>query len=240
MPYQISVQALDAQGGEGDLSTSWDFTWKAPTRPDLVPWPARPLPNVEAFDERVKAVVFTNSENNKLEDRRYPVGIRIGQFPIRLDASETSGTSDFIKYYRSPETSSDPNHHIFFRHTTDPARNGEPLLPIVVYRQQVTNSFFLRVSGDVAQVSPMLERIPWQANAVVNDPFALIIPDRLLATRSEPSLIPRFQITYLYLRDQQPVLLGARYRYFVVRFKANREVDYIIPAGEVEIPLGAL
>ncbi len=45
---------------------------------------------------------------------------------------------------------------------------------------------------------------------------------------------------YMYLRDQQPVLLGARYRYFVVRFKANREVDYIIPAGEVEIPLGSL
>ena len=46
---------------------------------------------------------------------------------------------------------------------------------------------------------------------------------------------------YIYLRDQQPVLLGARYRYFVVRFKpVNREVDYIIPAGEVEIPLGAL
>ena len=109
-------------------------------------------------------------------------------------------------------------------------------LPIVVYRQQVTNSFFPKVSGDVAQVSPMVERIPW----MTPDAFTIIIPDRLLATRSEPSLIPRFQITYLYLRDQQPVLLGARYRYFVVRFKTNREVDYIIPAGEVEIPLGAL
>ena len=30
------------------------------------------------------------------------------------------------------------------------------------------------------------------------------------------------------------------YLYFAVRFKANREVDYIIPAGEVEIPLGSL
>ena len=72
------MQALDAQGGEGDLSTSWDFTWKPALRPELVPWPARPLPDVAVFDDRVKVVVFTNSQNNKLEDRRYPVGIRIG------------------------------------------------------------------------------------------------------------------------------------------------------------------
>ena len=240
VPYQISVQALDAQGGEGDPSTSWDFTWKPALRPELVPWPARPLPNVEAFDDRVQVVVFTNSQNNKLEDQRYPVGIRIGQFPQAQDPDRMIGTTNFIKYYRSETTSSDPNHHIFFRHSTNPERNGEPLLPIVVYRQQVTNAFFPKVSGDVAQVSPMVERIPWQSFEAFNDPFTLIIPDRLLATRFE--LVPGLPngSTYLYLRDQQPVLLGARYRYFVVRFKANREADYIIPAGEVEIPLGSL
>ena len=130
----------------------------------------------------------------------------------------------------------DPNDHIFFRHSSDPARNGEPILPVVAYRQQVTNAFFPKVSGDVAQVSPMIERIPWQTP----DQFTIVIPDRLLATRFEfgPGL-PN-GITYLYLRDQQPVLIGARYRYFVVRFKTNREVDYIIPAGEVEIPLNSL
>ncbi len=236
VPYQISVQALDAQGGESDLSTSWDFTWKTPTRPELVPWPARPLPDVAVFDNRVKVVVFTNSQNNKLEDRRYPVGIRIGQLPNALDANEMIGTTDFINYYRSQETSIDPNHHIFFRKSSNPSRSGEPILPIVVYRQQVTNAFFPKVSGDVGQVSPMIERIPWQTP----DQFTIVIPDRLMATRFEfgPGL-PNGAY-YLYLRDQQPVLLGARYRYFVVRFKANREVDYIIPAGEVEIPLNSL
>ena len=238
VPYQISVQALDAQGGESDLSTSWDFTWKAPTRPDLVPWPARPLPNVEVFDNRVTVVVFTNSQNNKLQDLRYPVGIRIGEFPQALDPNSMLGTPNFVQYYRTDVTSIDPNDHIFFRHSADPARNGEPLLPIVVYRQQVTNAFFPKVSGDVAQVSPMVERIPWRTP----DQFTIVVPDRLLATRHEfdPSQPAGNGITYLYLRDQQPVLLGARYRYFVVRFKANREADYIIPAGEVEIPLNAL
>jgi hypothetical protein len=34
----------------------------------------------------------------------------------------------------------------------------------------------------------------------------------------------------------QPVIAGATYRYFVVRFKATREIDQIIPAGEVTLP----
>jgi hypothetical protein len=240
VPYQIAVQALDAQRGEGDPSTSWDFTWKAPSRPELVPWPARPLPDVSGFDERVTVVVFTNSQNHKLEDRRYPVGIRIGEFPATLEPRAMIGTANFIQYRRSQGTSSDPNHHIFFRHTTDPGRNGEPILPIVVYRQQVTNAFFPRVSGDVAQVSPMIERIPWQSLEAFNEPDSLRIPDRLFAVRFELGPGLPNGANYLYLRDQQPVLLGARYRYFVMRFKTNREVDYIIPAGEVEIPLGSL
>jgi hypothetical protein len=40
----------------------------------------------------------------------------------------------------------------------------------------------------------------------------------------------------LYVRDLQPVLFGATYRYFVVRFNAQREIDQIIPAGEVTLP----
>jgi len=237
VPYQISVQALDAQDGESDLSTAWDFTWKTPPRPELVPWPARPLPHVEVFDARVKAVVFTNSENNKLADRRYPIGIRVGQLPQLLDANDNViGTTNFVLYYRSTETSIDPNDHIFFRETTNPSRSGEPLLPIVVYRQQVTNALYPKVSGDVAQVSPMLERIPW----MTPDAFTVVIPDRLMAMRFEFDRGLPNGAYYLYLRDQQPVLLGARYRYFVARFKPNREMDYIIPAGEVEIPLSAL
>lgn len=237
VPYQISVQALDAQGGEGDPSTSWDFTWKPALRPELVPWPARPLPDVEAFDERVKVVVFTNSENNKLEDRRYPVGIRIGQLYSDQEANNNVGTSNFVNYFNGQGRGLDPNDHIFRRKSTNPERNGEPLLPIVVYRQQVTNALFPRVSGDVTQVSPMVERIPWRIPA----DGGAVIPDRLVATKW--GIIPGQSrgMDYIYLRDQQPVLLGARYRYFVVRFKpVNREVDYIIPAGEVEIPLGAL
>jgi hypothetical protein len=38
------------------------------------------------------------------------------------------------------------------------------------------------------------------------------------------------------VRDQQPVLLGASYRYFVARFNDQREISEIIPAGTVTLP----
>ncbi len=237
--YQISVQALDAQGGEGSLSTAWEFTWKTPPPVELVPWPARPLPTVEAFDARVAAVVFTNRENGRLEDRRYPVGVRIGQLPNVLSTFANVGSSNYASFLRSTQVSIDPNSHVFRRETSNPERSGEFLLPIVVYRQQVTNSLFPKVSGDINQVSPMIERLPWSILALPGQAPRVTIVDRLIATKREIPGGLGNGVNYLYLRDQQPVLLGARYRYFVVRFKANREVDYIIPAGEVEIPVAS-
>ena len=41
---------------------------------------------------------------------------------------------------------------------------------------------------------------------------------------------------FLYLRDQQPVIIGATYQYFVMRLNAQHEVSEIIPAGSVTIP----
>ena len=40
----------------------------------------------------------------------------------------------------------------------------------------------------------------------------------------------------LYLRDTQPVIKNARYRYLLVRFTPNGEVAQIIPTNEVTIP----
>ena len=42
---------------------------------------------------------------------------------------------------------------------------------------------------------------------------------------------------FLYIRDQQPVMLGASYEYFVARFNDQREISDIIPAGTVTLPL---
>jgi hypothetical protein len=112
------------------------------------------------------------------------------------------------------------------------SRVGSSLLPIVLYRQQVTNSYFPKVSGDIMQVSPLIERIPWLT--VTNQVFVV---DFLFAGAYVNNPAKDRYDFFIYLRDTQPVQLGARYRYFVVRFNDKREVQEIIPAGEVELPL---
>ena len=81
VPYTLSVAAVDSQGGEGDPSQVWNFTWVPQQPPELVPWPARPLAAMTTFDDpntneaRVAAVLMVNSN---VFDQKYPVGIRIG------------------------------------------------------------------------------------------------------------------------------------------------------------------
>ncbi len=109
---------------------------------------------------------------------------------------------------------------------------GQSLLPIVIYREQLTNALFPRVSGDIVQVTPLIERIPWimDANRTVT------IPDRLFAGFTEyDNAFYHLYHYYFYVRDLQPVQLGAAYRYFVVRFNAQREVQEILNAGDVTV-----
>jgi hypothetical protein len=227
VPYTFSVVALPFQGTNAPSSLAQQFTWRPILPPVKVPWPYRPNPPVKDFDDqgppRVQAVLFLDY-NKRIADPRYPVGIRIGELPG--DPPGNVGTTDFVTYF-TEGTSADPNLGVYRRHSNDPSRNGNPLLPIVVYRQQVTNAAFSRVSGDVTQVTPLLERIAWQDPS--GNGTAAIVPDRLIAMGDSAPKV-------LYLRDPQPVTLGASYRYFVVRFnKVNREVAEVIPAGVVTI-----
>jgi hypothetical protein len=119
---------------------------------------------------------------------------------------------------------------MFHRISGDPKANGDPLLPIVVYRQQVANTNYPHVSGHVTQVTPMIESLPWNENANL----FVTIPDRLIASGSETWSDQNFG--FIYLRDQQPVILGARYHYYVVRFNLQHEVAEVIDAGTVELP----
>jgi hypothetical protein len=162
------------------------------------------------------------------------VGIRIGDLPQRFDAADNIGTTDPLKYYQAGwSTGFDPNQNTFRRRSSNAAINGQALLPIVVYRQQVANAAFPKVSGDIAQVTPLIERIAWTPPEPGST--AIYIPDRLIAGRWERSDNENGSV-FIYVRDTQPFLVGATYRYFVVRFNAQREIDQIIPAGEVTLP----
>jgi len=244
--YDISVAAVDDQGHIGPNSEIWRFKWTPPILPASVPWPARPPPPVRDFDElgpndtpsvvspRVAAAVFFDSDGNA-PNPRYPVGVRIGELSLNSQPNNNAWTEysdDYLQYNAGSINSgneglTDPNAGVF--RVRGGPRAGQPLLPIVVYREQMTNALFPRVSGDIVQVTPLIERIPWKINANRQ----VTIPDRLFAGLVE---YPGQGLYYFfYVRDLQPVQLHAKYRYFVVRFNDKREVQEIIPAGDVTV-----
>jgi hypothetical protein len=231
--YAISVAAVDDQGHVGNASEVWQFTWKPPVQLATVPWPARPLPPVQDFNVSgpgVAAILLT--DENFQQDQRYPVGVRIGQMnqnAQELSVYSNAHSTNYASYdVLLSSLNPDPNTQVFHR-----TSSGELLLPIVVYRQQVTNVSFPSVSGDVTQVSPLIERVPWKM-FTFRSARTVTIPDRLFAISYENVNDSGYHP--LSLRDQQPVLAGARYRYTVVRFDAKREPVEVISAGEVEIP----
>jgi hypothetical protein len=174
---------------------------------------------------------------------RYPIGVRIGELGVPSPSGVSSQpnnnaitdhTDEYLIYNAGSinsgnEGPTDPNTGVF--RARGGSRPGQLLLPIVVYREQLTNALFPRVSSGIVQVTPLIERIPWKINANRQ----VTIPDRLFAGFSEYHA-PNYYY-YFYLRDLQPVQLGAKYRYFVMRFNDQREIQEIIPAGDVELPL---
>jgi hypothetical protein len=249
--YNISMAAVDDQGNAGPLSKVWNFTWRPTTNATPVPWPARPLPTVNAFDDitppssniqpRVAAVLLY--DGNSVLDPNYPVGIRIGDLsPLGAPVpADNIGTTNFFSYsYQfsafllNASPTGDPNSMIFQRLSNNPNRHGNSLLPIVVYRQQVANAAFPKVTGTITQVTPLIEHLAYGSTNSSPNTTLVTVYDRLIAGGSEVSGGNTGE--FLYLRDQQPVILGASYQYFVVRMNAQREIAEIIPAGTVTIP----
>ena len=246
--YLISVAPVDSQGRilESASSQAWPFTWTAPVQPVNVPWPARPLPPVTDFDgvapgdtpppgyPRVVARVFYDSDGIA-PNPRYPVGVRIGQLNTSSQPIEnalTDNTDQYLFYNVNGNITADPNVGVF--RSRGSGRIGHSLFPMILYRQQVTNANFPKVSGSVMQVSPLIERVPWYHDA---DIPRVYVPDWLFAGQFDFNQLTGNYDYYFYLRDLQPVQLGARYHYYVVRFNDKREVQEIISAGEVELPL---
>ena len=255
VPYHISVVAMDVAGNAGDPSAVVTFTWQPPTQLPTVPWPARPLPAVRDFDDvpppplfggpRVAAVLLRDL--NRQLDVRYPVGIRIGRFTAITPPPETIGATNFVTYQVTAPAGlaaffpvADPQTLLFRRLSPDPSRQGALILPIVVYRQQVTNAVFPRVSGHLTQVTPLLERLPYGTTPCPNCPSpttVVTIYDRLIGAGLEfPTAGTDIAEYFLYVRDQQPVMAGASYQYFVARLNDQREIAEVIPAGVVTIP----
>ena len=111
------------------------------------------------------------------------------------------------------------------------AAKSVAIFPIVAGDQLLGAISFGTTQKERPWPPPLIERLPW----IYNPAGRLVtIPDRLFALNGETYNDHSYYL--LYLLDQQPAVLGARYRYFIVRFNSKREPEDIIPAGEAELP----
>lgn len=261
--YQISVAPVFPGAEATEFSEAWDFVWKAPAltpAPQDVPWPARPLPRVGAFHPGIGVARVTTENTDSATKPRwdFPIGVRIG---VVRNPTIPGGRPGFSRVAAWPlldrfllfaptgpgDASGDPNGHMFTRQDGLGAGAAEPLLPVALYRQQVTNAAFPRVSGDVTQVSPLIERVAVRKDVLNNGYTQFEVLDPLITGSIENGPVPGLPPLQdpvmggdndcgIYLVDSQPMVAGAAYRYFLARFKANREIAEIIPAGEIVAP----
>jgi len=236
--YTVFIKAVASDGTLSEPSNIEQFVWNpANTNFPLctIPWPARGLPPLNTSGEF------------KLSDTNLPLGITAAyyqsyQAPFTGAVVLVGGTlagSGAAQVRERPQSLSgavDPMSLIF----TNAA--GEKLFPMVLYRYQVPNSRFPTVSGDIVQVSPMLENIAYEVtnycvqfanqticytNSLLRDSY--IVYDRLVIT-------DMFQYLFVMVPDTQPVIAGARYKYLLVRFRKNGEIAEVIPTNEMDVP----
>jgi hypothetical protein len=204
--HLILIRAVDIHGNTGPFSNEEEFrtSLRRFTLLPQVSWPARemPLSTNRLFTPGLQPLNVRDACFDGL-------GIRVGTVRI-----ESAGSCSNIQLVTSSITLA-----------TD--RLGADFMPVVLYRQQVANFLFPNVSGDVVQVSPLIESIsfdpPGGNYTYLTDPFF---------TLSFPG---QGQDWNLILKDTQPVVVGARYRYAFVRFQDNHELEEVIPLGEVEV-----
>jgi len=215
--YYVAVCALSLHGDPGGFSELRDFVWAPSNSPPLqVPWPARPLPSTNA---NFLALAFYLSPTNAGAFQTAPpggVGVLVGSGNIgkevNLQLKEILGAVD-------PNALLEVN------------GSGDSIFPCALYRYQVPNANFPTVSGDVIQVSPLMENIAYQQMNNPGQGIITFIQDPFVA------LSGVYPNAFLWLRDTQPQISGASYRYILVRFDPiTHEIDQLIPSGEVDVP----
>jgi len=248
LKYTVWLRALGPHGEPSEISRTVDFQWQAPAPPPAdIAWPVRPLPPVAAFNAGIQLVDFSSFSLEQLgwagsvliDENATPVGIRVGS--LATDSGQllwgfTGGGADpgpFPSLAAGAASKMfgklDPNQQVF----TQTSDSSQSLLPCVLYRQQVANSAFPQVSGDVVQCSPFLFGVAWADLSRTKDAQAAALLDpffRWVAPQGPGS--PQVD---LYLLDTQPVIGGAAYRYWLVRFSNFGEPIQTVPCGTITI-----
>ncbi len=218
--YYVAVRALSRHGDPGDWSNFQPFIWTPSNPPALqVPWPARPLPSTNA---NFLALAFYLSPTNAAAAFKIStatpsgIGVLIGSGNI---GREVNVNVKEIFGRVNPNALLETN------------GLGDVIFPCALYRYQTPNANFPTVSGDVIQVSPLMENIAYQWSGVAGQGTNTFVLDPFVA------LSASYPYAFLWLRDTQPQISGARYKYLLVRFDpVTHEIDQLIPSNEVDVP----
>lgn len=252
--YAIRVRAVGAGETKGPWSNEESFIWSSevdfsePFDPSdcVVPWPVRGTPDAdgtfpaalppEAFEVGLKPVMNPQNPDGSVAYHGGAVRVgfvRLGKLdftpsnnwdtpPERYD--ESSGIFPLPRAKENEGKTSDLISAFYAR-----ASSNEPLPDFMLYRYQVPNGKWDQVSGDVYQVSPLIDGIAsapseFQGQPVhaVHDPYFFLLP-----------INNTNNAYHLYLKDTQPVVAGAKYRYLVVRFTERGEIGQVIPLDPV-------
>lgn len=223
--YAVFVKALGPDGTVGKAGNVETFLWAPTNGPTItVPWPARPLPATTPNFIGLAAYLDPDSPSQVLQATTVGNGVLVGfgHVASRVVGGKERAQFQMIGLY-------DPNTWFL----TNAA--GAPLFPVALYRYQTPNAKYPFVSGDVTQVSPLMEQIAFGTNGVPGQIVYTVLYDPFM-TATAVSDGNGGNYVYLWLRDTQPQISGARYKYLLVRFKPDREIDQIVPTTEVEVP----
>lgn len=238
--YWARVRAIGKNGLLSPWSNTVEFTWQMPEQylaPEVA-WPARPLPSETpafAWDSRITAEFLHGRIPGFLR-----IGVRIGTAE-RVRSCFTNYETDpgnpvfSIGGDEAPETFLYPNAAAI----PMPGVERPKLLPVMLYRYQVPNDMFPTVSGDIVQVTPLIESIAARReNPVSGLPAACdgwrIYDPYIAVSSGQDGTVDNPTQSELWLLDSHPIVFGARYRYLLVVFNEHGEVRTVIPTNEVD------
>ena len=221
--YYVKVTGVVKGGGTGKTSNTESFLWQPPPEEvgPLVPWPQRPLPTLVFHHPEIAPVRLKIADFDGL-------AIKIGDVR-RQDAREfktgSGSTFSMLEGVLKPESLIYTN------------GQGASLFPAVLYRFQVASAGLPQVSGDLVQVSPLMNQIATVTTNVpdvgvftrIDDPFIRLTALNVIPGKNDSGE------RNLVLLDTTPVIIGANYAYLLVRFDDTGEVANVIPTTLVEV-----
>jgi hypothetical protein len=218
--YHISVTPV-GRCGKGGNSMWSQYQWSVPADPVqvTVPWPDRPLPDTHSQLASDIRPLFLPHYDYSGTVRRDTAAVIIGQ------VNDTTERHTISEGYKLP-TNDPVESYLFYLQ-----EGATALMPFMLYRRQIACNRFPEVSGQVVQVSPLIERIATDVSAGqtrVIDPFIVIGP------RPPATAGSRHDIC---VRDNMPVIAGATYQYMMVLFDDRGEIRETILLAPLTIPL---